>query len=123
MLHEPPVGERAPGMNQVTCLSKREDIEDDEFFRIWHGDHKRVAIETQSTFGYVRNVIVRRLTPDGPAWTAIVEESFPIGALADPMVFYDAKDAADLEQLLDRMMTSCRRFLRFDDMEVTHMSE
>jgi len=39
------------------------------------------------------------------------------------MVFYAAKDADDLKDRVDRMMTSCRRFLRFDDMEVTHMSE
>lgn len=123
MVHDAPRGERTPGMNQVTCLSKRPDLEDDEFFRIWHHDHKQVAIETQSTFGYVRNVIVRKLTREGPDWTAIVEEFFPIGALTDPMVFYDASSADDLKARVDRMMTSCRRFLTFDDMEVTHMSE
>jgi hypothetical protein len=48
------------------------------------------AIEMQSTFGYVRNEVVRALTPDAPPWDAIVEENFPIGALHDPAVFYDA---------------------------------
>lgn len=36
-----------------------------------------VAVETQSTFGYVQNVVARRLTPDAPAIDGIVEELFP----------------------------------------------
>ncbi len=30
------------------------DLSQEEFIRIWHEDHREVAIETQSTFGYVR---------------------------------------------------------------------
>ena len=123
ILHRPPKGERAPGMNQITCLSKLPELTMDEFYRIWLNDHKQVAIETQSTVGYVRNIISRKLTEFGPDWTAIVEESFPIEALTDPKVFYDAKSDEELEANLDRMMSSCRRFLRFDDMECTHRSE
>ena len=123
LVHETNPGGRSPGMNQVTCIAKKPGLSDDEFFQIWHVDHKQVAIETQSTTGYVRNVIVRRLTPDAPNWTAIVEETFPIEALTDPKVFYPSKDDAELEAKLDRMMESCRRFLDFEPMECTHMSE
>ena len=78
----------------------------------------------QSTTGYVRNVISRRLTEDAPDhWTGIVEETFPIGALTDPKVFYAAKDDAELKANLDRMMASVTRFLDDGPMEFTHMSE
>jgi hypothetical protein len=67
--------------------------------------------------------IIRKLTPDAPGWAAIVEETFPIGALTDPKVFYDAKSDADLRARMDRMLKSCQRFLAFEPMEYTHMSE
>jgi hypothetical protein len=122
--HERPRGRRTPGMCQVTCISKRRDIDRAEFIRIWHGDHRAVAIETQSTSGYVRNEIVRALTGGAPEqWDAIVEETFPLGALSDPHVFYAAPTEAELKRNLSRMMESCRRFLDFEPLEFTHMSE
>jgi len=123
LVHEMPKGRRSPGMNQVTCVSRKPGLDHAEFIRIWHDDHRAVAIETQSTTGYVRNEIVRPLTPGAPPWTAIVEETFPIGALTDPKVFYDAKDDADLRARMDRMMKSCQRFLDFEPMEYTLTSE
>ena len=123
LLHEAPVGGRTPGTNQVTCIARKPGLDYDEFIRIWHGDHRSVAIETQSTTGYVRNEIVRKLTPGAPGWAAIVEETFPIGALTDPKVFYAARDDADLRARMQRMIESCRRFLDFEPMEYTHMSE
>ena len=110
-------------MNQVTCISRKPGMSDDDFYGYWHSDHKRVALETQSTTGYVRNVIQRAVTPGAPLWDAIVEETFPIGALSDPKVFYAARDDAELKANVDRMMESCHRFLDFEPMECTHMSE
>ena len=59
----------------------------------------------------------------GAIWDAIVEETFPIEALTDPKVFYDAGDDDELKANADRMLESCRRFLDFEPMEWTHMSE
>lgn len=123
MVHETNPGGRSPGMNQVTCISRKPGMSDEDFYGHWHTTHKQVAIETQSTTGYVRNVIQRCVTPGAPVWDAIVEETFPIGALTDPKVFYDAADDAELKANLDRMMESCHHFLDFEPMEVTHMSE
>ena len=123
LLHEPPVGERAPGMNQVTCINRKQDLPYDEFIRIWHGDHRVVAVETQSTTGYVRNVVVRELTEGAPHYDGIVEETFPIEALSDPHVFYDAASKEEFKVNLDRMIASCQRFLDFEPLETTHMSE
>lgn len=124
VVHAMPKGARTPGMKQISCVTKRADLSQDEFIRIWHQDHREVAIETQSTFGYVRNEIFRALTPDAPTqWTAIVEESFPIEALTDPHVFYDAKSEAEYQKNFERMMDSCGRFLDHGPIEVTFVSE
>ena len=118
-----PPGERTPGFNLVTCIVPRDGLSYDEFLERWHVEHRRVALETQPTFSYVRNEIVRALTPGAPPWAAIVEETFPIGALTDPKVFYAAKSDEDLRARMARMMASCQRFLDFEPMEFTHMSE
>ena len=124
LVHERPLGQRTPGSCQVTCISRRRDISYEEFTRIWHGDHRQVALETQSTSGYVRNEFLRPLTEGAPdQWIAIVEETFPIAALTDPLVFYDAKSKQELDQNLSRMMESCERFLDMEPLEFTHMSE
>jgi len=124
MIHPLAPGQRGEGMKQITCVTKRAGISQDEFIAIWHEDHRKVAIETQSTFGYVRNEIFRPLTPDAPdCWTAFVEESFPSAALTDPKVFYDARDEEELQANFKRMMESCERFLESEPMEVTYVSE
>jgi hypothetical protein len=124
MIHRYTKGERSPGMKQITCIARRPDLSQEDFIEIWHGDHCQVAIETQSTFGYVRNEIFRSLAPDAPGqWTAFVEESFPIEALVDPKVFYDARSEADLQRNAERMQQSCARFLDFEALEVTYTSE
>ena len=123
LVHEMPKGRRSEGTNQVTCIARKPGLSDEEFIRLWHGDHRAVAIETQSTTGYVRNTIVRPLTAGAPAWDGIVEETFPLGALSDPKIFYAAKSDDDLRARQQRMMQSCQRFLDFDTLEYTHMSE
>lgn len=124
IVHDRPVDERIRGMKQISCVTKRADISREEFIRIWHEDHRQVAIDTQSTFGYVRNEIFRPLTPGAPSqWDAFVEESFPIEALTDPLVFYDAKTQAEYERNFKTMMDSCARFLDHGPIEVTYVSE
>jgi hypothetical protein len=123
LVHARPAGGRTPGMSQVTCITRRPDLTWDDFLHIWHEDHRVVAVETQSTTGYVRNVVVRKLTPEAPAWHGIVEEIFPIEALTDPLVFYAAKDEGDYKRRLTRMVESVGRFLDLAKIEYTHMSE
>jgi len=123
LLHEPPVGARASGANLVTCIRRRADLSTAEFCDRWYNEHKTVALETQSTTGYVRNTVVRRLTAGGGDWDGIVEETFPIEALSDPKVFYAAASQEEFQANLARMIESCQRFLDFDPIETTHMSE
>jgi hypothetical protein len=124
MIHERPKGRRTKGMKQITCIMKRPDLLQEEFIRIWHEDHRKVAVQTQSTFGYVRNEIIRPLTlASSKNWSAIVEESFPIEALDDPLVFFDSKTRPEYEANLKRMMQSCERFMSLESLEVTFVSE
>jgi hypothetical protein len=124
MPHDRKVGHRTRGMMQMSCISQRPDISHDEFLRIWHQEHAKVAIETQSTFGYVRNEILGTLTDGAPEhWSAIVEESFPIEALENAMVFFDAETETELVENRKRMLESCGRFLDLTRIEVTFMSE
>lgn len=119
-----PPGERTPGFNLVTGIVPRDGLAYDEFIRHWHTEHRKVALETQSTFAYVRNEIVRPLTQEAPQWAAVVEESFPAAALTDPAVWYAAAGSPErLDQNRRRMLESCLAFLALDRVESHPMSE
>ncbi len=119
-----PPGERTPGFSLVTCIEAKDGLSHDEFIRLWYTVQRDTAIETQSTFGYVRNEVVRSLTPSAPRCAAIVEENFPIGALSDPAVFYNAVgDPARLRANQERMFRAVQGFLALDRVESHPMSE
>ena len=115
------IGERTPGILTIAFLEKPERLTYEAWLDLWQGRHTRVAIETQSTFLYIQNAVVRSVTEDAPAWVAIVEEGFPREALTDQKVFYDAGDSDEkLAENRGRMIESCQRFIDFDRLE-SHM--
>ncbi len=117
-------GQRTPGMCQVAILKKPPRLSYEHWLEIWLGSHTQIAIDTQSTFGYRQNVIVRPLTYAAPPYDAIVEESFPAEAMTDQAVFYDAVgDDAKRRQNRKAMNESCTRFIDFDKIDVVPMSE
>lgn len=117
-------GERTPGFSYVSCIQPRRDLSREEFIRLWYEVQRDMAIETQSTFSYVRNEVVRALTPSAPPWAAIVEEGFPIGALTDAMVFYDAQGSKErLAEHQKRMFEGVQQFIALDVIESHPMSE
>jgi len=117
-------GQRTPGMCQVVVLRKPPRLNYEHWLEIWHGSHTQVAIDTQSTFGYRQNVIVRPLTYAAPPYDAIIEEHFPAEAMTDPMVFYDAVgDEAKRKRNRKAMIESVVRFIDFDKMDCLPMSE
>lgn len=120
--HVAPLGERIPGLYTVAFLEQPHFLTYEEWLDRWQGFHTRVAIETQSTFLYIQNVLVRPVTRDAPPWTAIVEEAFPAEAATDPMVFYNADSPEKLAQHQRRMMESCERFIDFARLETHPMS-
>jgi hypothetical protein len=119
-----PPGARTPGFALVSCIEAKDGLAKDEFIRLWYTVQRDTALETQSTFGYVRNEIVRALTPDAPRWDAIVEENFPLGALDNPAVFYDAVgDPERLRRNQERMFRAVEQFIALDRIESHPMSE
>lgn len=117
-------GERTPGMVQVTGIVAKQGLSHDEFIRIWQQEQRPCATETQSTFGYVRNEIVRPLAGPPQPWAAIVEESFPIEAMNDPYVFFDAVgDDERFQANLSRMIDTVAKMLEMEQTDVTITSE
>jgi hypothetical protein len=122
--HRAPPGARTPGFALVSCIERKDGLSKEEFVRLWYDVQRDTALETQSTFGYVRNEIVRPLTPGAPPWDAIVEENFPLAALDDPAVFYAAAgDPERLRRHQERMFRAVERFLALDRIESHPMSE
>lgn len=118
-----PPGERTPGITTVAFLEKPGAMSYDDWLEQWQGHHTAVAIETQSTYLYIQNVVVRALTDGAPPWSAIVEEGFPADAPTDPMVFYAAGNSPQkLEENRRRMIESCRKFIDFARLESHPMS-
>lgn len=122
--HPAQPSERAEGFSQLALLGQPPRLAHEEWRAIWQGSHTKVAIETQSNFEYIQNLVVRPLTDGGPEIVALVEECFPIEALTDPFVFFDAVgDQAKFDANLATMMDSCGRFIDFDRIDVLITSQ
>lgn len=112
-------GERTPGFANIALLRRPAELSPATWRERWQGHHTRVAIDTQSTFGYTQNLVVRPVTPDAPAIDAIVEELFPIEALADLHAFFDTGgDDEELGRRLAAMTTSTAAFGADRDLDV-----
>ncbi len=110
--HPPGPDRRVPGFAQLVALTRPGRLSWGEWRHIWQGAHTSVALNTQSTFRYVQNVVFRALTSGAPAFAAVVEECFPIEAATDLHVFFDAiGDEAKLARHMAAMSESCDRFM------------
>ncbi len=104
------LGTRTTGLANIALLRRPAELDQASWLRRWQHDHTPVAIETQSTFGYTQNAVVRSLTPGAPELTGIVEELFPAEAITDLKAFFGADDDADLQRRLSRMVASTSAF-------------
>ncbi|WP_428311464.1 EthD domain-containing protein [Hydrocarboniphaga sp.] len=117
-------GQRTTGFAQLALLKRPARLTPAQWLDLWHNRHTPVAIETQATFEYVQNVVVRALTVDAPDYDAFVEECFPAAAMSDPQVFFDAVGDADkFQRNLARMMDSVARFIDMDALDVLATSQ
>ena len=122
--HAPAAQSRCEGWAQLAFLTRPARLSFDDWLAVWHDHHTRVAIETQSNFEYVQNLVIRALTPQAPPYAAIVEECFPQSALSDPYVFFDAVgDQAKFDANLATMMESCNRFIERGTIDVIPTSQ
>lgn len=110
--HPPGADGQVPGFAQIVALSRPAGLSWSDWRRVWQGNHTSVAVNTQSTFRYVQNVVFRPVTPNAPTYAAVVEECFPIEATTDLHVFFDAVgDDARLSRHMAAMSESCDRFM------------
>jgi hypothetical protein len=116
------LGERCPGFANVALLRRPAHLDHAAWLTRWQIDHTPVAIETQATFGYTQNVVIRPLTPDAPVVDGIVEELFPDAATTDLHAFFGAVDDADLEDRMSRMMASTSAFGATDNIDTVPTS-
>jgi hypothetical protein len=103
-------GCRTTGLANIALLRRPAELDQATWLARWQGDHTSVAIETQSTFGYTQNWVVRSLTPGAPGIAGIVEELFPEEAITDLKAFFGAADDDDLQHRLGRMVASTTAF-------------
>ncbi len=109
-------GTRTHGMNHVVFLTIPETLTREQWLDLWLNHHTPIAIDTQETFGYRQNVIVRKLTPDAADLDAIVEENFEPEAMTDQNAFYKRSSKEELKKNQKLMFESCSRFIDFSQL-------
>jgi len=103
-------GVRSPALAQIGFLRIPADLDPGEWLQRWQGQHTSVAIETQATFGYVQNRVLRTVLGSDRV-DAIVEELFPMAAMTDMHAWYGSGgDDAELQRRLGLMIDSVIRF-------------
>jgi hypothetical protein len=103
-------GRCTPGLANIALLRRPDTLDEATWLGRWQRDHTPVAIQTQATFGYTQNWVVRTLTPNAPAIAGIVEELFPTDAISDLKAFFGAADDNDLQDRVSRMVASTTAF-------------
>ena len=117
-------GERLYGMCHVVFMKHPAGQSREDWLAVWKDSHTQIAIDTQSTFGYRQNVVVRVLGDNAIPCDAIVEEHFPPEAMTSDHAFYDAGDDDELlQRRMTEMMESVARFIDFEHIDVIPMSE
>ncbi|MUL64635.1 hypothetical protein BOO86_09195 [Mycobacterium sp. CBMA 234] len=103
-------GVRTTALAQIGFLRIPADLDPDQWLQIWQGQHTSVAIETQDTFGYVQNRVLRTVHGTDQV-DAVVEELFPMAAMTDMHAFYGScGDDAELQRRITLMVESVTRF-------------
>jgi hypothetical protein len=117
-------GERMYGMCHVVFMSPPAAMDRDDWLAVWKDSHTQIAIDTQSTFGYRQNLVVRCLSDDTLPCHAVVEENFPPEAMTSDHAFYaTGGDETLLQANMTAMMDSVARFIDFEHIDVIPMSE
>jgi len=120
-----PDGRRSPGVLMLTLLERPARLSREAWLAHWHGVQSPVSEEIQPRMRYVRNEVVRPLTPDAPPFEGIVEECWPSARhLTDPMLFYLGEGSQErMRAHVQRMLESVRGFLDLERIRSFAMSE
>jgi hypothetical protein len=117
-------GQRSPGVMAITLMERPKRLSHEEWIRRWHGRQSPVSEEMQPRVRYIRNVVLRPVTPDAPPYEGIVEEAWPSpGHIKNPFLFYGTKNPLKLVWNMFRMFRSVTSFLDLHRIRTTTMSE
>ena len=101
-------------LSHVTWFPKPERLTEEEFLHGWHRVHTPHSAELHPLRrSYVRDTVVRALTPGSPPLRAVVVERFDVDDYADPRRLFGSRAAleqnmADLPGYADLADISCR---------------
>jgi hypothetical protein len=104
-----PDGERSPGIVTLSVFDKPAGVSDETFYGHWYGHQSPMSEWMQPRTRYVRNAVVRALTPGAPPYRAIVEEAWASPEhVSDLNTFFGATDASELGQRIRIMLDSTK---------------
>jgi hypothetical protein len=106
-----PDGQRSPGIVTLTVFDKPPGADDASFYGHWYAHQSPMSEWMQPRARYVRNAVVRALTPGAPRLRAIVEEAwFRLEDLTDLQRFFGVADGGDdLGERIRIMLDSTKR--------------
>jgi len=104
-----PDGVRSPGIVTLTVFDKPAGVDDDTFYAHWYGHQSPMSEAMQPRARYVRNAVVRPVTPGAPRFRAIVEEAWPdVSSLSDLHAFFGASSNEELGENVRIMLDSTK---------------
>ena len=120
-----PDGQRSPGIIAVTLMERPKRLSREEWIKRWHGRQSPVSEAMQPRSRYIRNVVVRAVTPDAPPYEGIVEEAWASARhITNPFIFYGAgKNPLKMVWNMIVMLRSVISFLDLKRIRTTNTSE
>ena len=119
-----PDGARSPGIITLTMFDAPAGVTDDEFYGHWYGHQSPMSEAMQPRARYVRNAVVRAITPGAPRYRAIVEEAWPsVEHLTNLHTFFGAGSNEELGENVRIMLDSTKLLYNPATMRNYTMSE
>lgn len=119
-----PDGDRSPGIAVLTVFDKKVSLDDDIFYAHWYGHQTPMSAAMQPRVRYVRNAVVRGVTPGAPPLRAIVEEAWPtVAHLTDLNIFFGATNNEEMGENIRVMLDSMKVFADASTLRTFTMSE
>src|SRR3954470_22542087 len=104
-----PDGQRSPGIITLSVFDKPAGVDDETFYGHWYGHQSPMSEDMQPRSRYVRNAVVRTMTPGAPRYRAIVEESWPsVDHVTNLPTFFGASSNEELGENIRVMLDSTK---------------
>ncbi|MET1001533.1 MAG: hypothetical protein ABWZ15_06955 [Acidimicrobiia bacterium] len=119
-----PDGDRSPGIITLTVFDKPAGTDDETFYGHWYGHQSPMSEWMQPRGRYVRNAVVRALTPGAPRYKAIVAEAWHEAEyVTNLQSFFGVAEGDDLGERIRIMLDSTKLLYDPATMRNVTMSE